>query len=117
MKIFLYNPLNVDCAGCGVREGSYCIEHGEIKAGFHPIRVAEINDIVNEGFFSEGSNLSRLAHYFYQGEKDANFRRCLEEAWELLSSTSADKIEILMVLIDEGFAGSKDDLLKVINLI
>lgn len=117
MSIFLLNPLNVICDACGAREGDYCLEGSGIKGGFHPIRSSEIDEIVNQGVYSENSNLSKLAHYIYQGESKPNFKKCLMEAWEVLNNNSRDKVEILMVLIDEGFTGSKDELFKVIKFL
>lgn len=117
MDLYLYNPMNVYCSFCKAIEGSYCVEEGYPKAGFHPSRLAEINAIINEGQYSEGSSLSKLAHHFYQREKEPNYRECLESAYKLLSSLSKDKIEILMVLVEEGFEGSNTELIKVVTLL
>lgn len=117
MNIYLQNPLNVECEYCGAKEEKYCFEGLDVKAGFHPGRVADINAIVNEGEYNERSKLSKLAHHFYQREAEPNYRNCLENSFKLLDSLTGDKIEILMVLIEEGFEGSNADLIEVIKLL
>ena len=117
MSIYLYNPLNVYCGSCQAKERNYCLELGNVKAGFHVGRCEEIRCVVEEGLYSERSSLSVLTHFLYQGEVDPDYRKCLDEAYSILSNLSMDKVEILMVLLEEGFNGNKQELFEVVRLL